>query len=168
MQTYRQIAEKIVNDRIARNNRKLHSLALNIIANRERKNEIIIHPKINVQVPEQATSVHPTINLPPMEVTLPSNPVNVHTVVEDQREVQAVNVNVDVTIPPEAIKIDFNPTINIPQQKPPTINVNVSKQDVPTIEVNIPEQKKEEKHEHPSKAVIKHSDGTTSTVKLEK
>lgn len=83
-------------------------------------------------------------------------------------------INVTIVVPPEAIKVvvaqkPAQVTVNVPQQKAPTVHVQpkfeVQAPSVtvePKIEIKVPDPPAQK----PKRATIKHADGSESTVEL--
>ena len=140
----REIACQVVDGRLD----ALRRLAQQIAEQRHVAPEPVLPPQVDVHVPEQpAPIVHVTNEIPQ---SLPP-------------------INVQVIVPPEAIKVIFesppaNVTVNVPEQPTPKITVQAPNVTVePKIDVHIPPT---EQRKPPSRARIKHADGTSSTVEI--
>lgn len=138
------IAKRFANGRIE----KLRLIADRIAAERNKQPEPPPPPCIEVTVPDQPA---PVVNV--------TNEIPQHL----------PPINVQLIVPPEAIKIIFecppsNISVNVPEQPAPRITVNPPTINLePKIEVTVPKQ---DKQERPTKARIKHADGTSSTVEI--
>jgi len=166
-----QIAQRIVNNRYI----KMRDIAQQIVANR--KVEIPTPIDVTVNVPKQLSPSQVTnVSAPNVDIVMdvPAPHVKVTNVVEAQ-PLPAVPVTVvnDVSIPEHPVPIV---NLNVPEQAPPNINIQlVVPPEAIKVEVNIPEIKipapavVPDPTPHPSpptSASIRHSDGTTSTVRL--